>query len=122
MKDESDRIAAATTIVKAAFKPNATTAEMAQGEHVLSSLLAALRGAMSARPQAASAAPKGETPPSPATSPSATPATTGPTAGSQMLDTVIHFLKEQLDDEDRAAIEAQAPPFSVPFINNLQGV
>jgi len=34
-----------------------------------------------------------------------------------MLDFVVGFLKSKLDDEDRAAVESEAPPFSVPFIN-----
>lgn len=112
--NDDDRITAATAKVKAAFAPGATAEEMAEGEHILSSLLAALRGAIGTS--------AGSQPSASTTSSDSAPTTEASfSAATRMLETVIHFLKEQLDEEDRAAIESEAPPFSVPFINNLQG-
>ena len=110
--NDNEQIAEAIAIVKTAFEPDASTIQVAQGQHVLTSLLSALR---TKQTNPAGVAGSVSTEP--------TPTATAPEAAAQkpmsfILETVINFLKEHLDDEDLAVIAAQPPPFSVPFIPN----
>ena len=111
MSDENDNLDDAISSLQDAFSDGASLEAMKKGEPVLDAMLAALRGAMGAeKAPAASAecAADAAEPAAKATKPAKTP---------DMLDFVVGFLKSKLDDEDRAAVESEAPPFSVPFIN-----
>ena len=109
----------AITVIRAAFSDGADDNTKGQGVHVLQTMLTALQGARSAA--GADTDPAPATPPSGAPGASAAPAPAIPTPKTpppNLLDFVIYTLKEQLDDEDRAAVDAeQSAGFSVPFIN-----
>ena len=114
--NDNEQIAEAIAIVKTAFEPDASTIQVAQGQHVLTSLLSALR---TKQTNPAGVAGSVSTEPTPtATAATAAAATAAQKPMSFILETVINFLKEHLDDEDLAVIAAQPPPFSVPFIPN----
>ncbi len=118
MSEDNNNLSDAISSLQAAFSEGASAEAMKKGERVLGAMLSALRGAIGAR----------ETPPTASTpeyasasSAASAPSTAAPTAKKapkpDMLEFVVGFLKSKLDDDDRATIEAQAPPFSVPFIS-----
>ncbi len=103
----------AIEVLRAAFADGASDTTMEHGAQTLETMLASLQGARSAQG-------KPEPEASDATAVPDTETTAAPkTATPDILDQVIHFLKAQLDEDDRAAVEQTAPngAFSVPFIS-----
>ncbi len=99
----------AITVLRAAFADGASDTTMEHGAQTLETMLASLQGARSAQEKAEPEASKAASDPEPATAPK---------TETDLLDQVIHFLKAQLDEDDRTAVEqtASSGAFSVPFI------
>ena len=103
----------AITVLRAAFADGASDTTMEHGAQTLETMLASLQGARNAQEKDEPEASEATAAPDPET-------TTAPkTATPDILEQVIHFLKAQLDEDDRATVEQTVPDgaFSVPFIS-----